>query len=149
MMKKSSMKKLLSVICVMVLFAAMALCITGCGGKEETPAPTAGNSTTASTVLGEGSKMFYFVAVDLEGKETGFEIHTDAQYVGEALVDHGLIEGESGDYGLYVKTVNGITLDWEKDAKYWSLLINGEYAMTGADMTEIEEGSTYTFLPAE
>ena len=148
-MKRSSMKKLLSVICVSVLFAAMALSFTGCGSKEEVPATTAGSSAVQFTPIGEGSKTFYFIAVDLDGAETGFEVHTDAQYVGEALVAHGLIAGDSGDYGLYVKTVNGITLDWDKDAKYWSLLINGEYAMTGADMTEIEEGTTYTFLPAE
>ena len=57
----------------------------------------------------------------------------------------GLISGEESQYGLYVKTVNGITLDYDKDGKYWAFYIGGEYAVTGVDTTEITAGSTYTF----
>ena len=151
MMKWNSFKKKLYVICVFVLIAALALNITGCASKKEAPAETAAipQVQSESTVIGEGSKVFTFVVVDLEGKETHFEVHTDAATVGEALLDNGLIDGDDGDYGLYVKTVNGITLDWDKDAKYWSFLIDGEYAMTGCEMTDITEGSVYTFTPAE
>ena len=92
--------------------------------------------------------VYYFVAVDLDGNETKYEIHTEEKLVGTALIAHGLIAGEDGPYGLYVKTVNGITLDYDKDGKYWSLLIDGEYAMTGVDMTEAVAGSTYTLMPA-
>jgi len=31
------------------------------------------------------------------------------------------------------------------DQTYWAFYINGEYASTGVDSTNIEEGSTYTF----
>ena len=152
MMKKYSIHKLLTVIGCMVLIAAMALTITGCGSKN--PSPTVSqtkepSSDVSATVLGEGKLIYYFIAVDLEGNETKFEIHTDEEMVGAALISHGLIAGDASSYGLYVKTVNGITLDYEKDGKYWSLLIDGEYAMTGVDMTEAAAGSTYTLLPAE
>lgn len=153
-MKHNSIRKWLSVLWCIVLIAALALNITGCAAttpSQDTStqeAPIA-DDEAAATILGEGSKTFFFVAVDLEGKESKFEIHTDAETVGAALMEHQLLDGDPGDYGLYVKTVNGITLDWDKDAKYWSLLIDGEYAMTGVDQTEITEGSTYTFLPAE
>ena len=171
MMNRSSMRRLLSVIGVLVLVAAMALSTAGCGSKAEEPkapvntepapqATTEANppeETAAETqaaeaqgnVLGQGSTVFTFVAVDLEGVETVFEIHTDAATLGDVLLEQELIAGDMGEYGLYVKTVNGITLDWEKDGKYWSLLIDGEYAMTGVDATEIAAGTTYTFLPAE
>lgn len=155
-MKMNSMKKMLSVMGVLVLIAVMALNMAGCSSEppakaETKPAAEVPVSTNADgvTVIGEGQKVFTFVAVDLEGKETQFEVHTDAKYVGEALVAYGLIDGEDGDYGMYVKSVNGIPLDWDTDGKYWSFLIGGEYAMTGADMTEIEEGVVYTFTPAE
>lgn len=111
------------------------------------PAESAAAESDIS-VIGEGNTVFYFTAVDLEGAESKFEIHTDAATVGAALIENGLISGDDGEYGLYVKTVNGITLDWDKDGKYWSLLIDGEYAMTGVDDTEITSGATYTFLPA-
>lgn len=132
-MKQHSMKKKLSAMLCMVLIAALALTMTACGGKQD----------SASS----GSISYTVITVDLEGKETTFEITTDKKMVGEELLAQGIIEGEQGEYGLYVKTVNGITLDWDKDGKYWSFYINGEYAMTGVDMTEAEAGATYILKP--
>ena len=45
-----------------------------------------------------------------------------------------------------VDTVNGITLDYNKDGKYWAFYINNEYAMTGVDSTPVEEGAAYAFV---
>lgn len=97
------------------------------------------------SVLGEGAQAFTFSVVDAEGAESLFEIHTDAATVGEALTENGLLEGEDGPYGLYVKTVNGITADYDKDKVYWAFYINDEYAMSGVDQTEITEGDVYSF----
>ncbi len=83
--------------------------------------------------------------VDKDGVETLFEIHTDKEIVGEALTELELISGDEGDYGLYVKTVNGITVDYDTDGKYWAFYINDEYASTGVDSTPIAEGESYSF----
>ena len=83
--------------------------------------------------------------VDKEGNETPFEIHTDKETVGDALAELGLIDGEEGDYGLYVKTVNGITADYDKDGVYWAFYVNDEYAPSGVDSTVITEGNHYSF----
>ena len=64
---------------------------------------------------------------------------------GKALLDQGVIAGEDSSYGLYVKTVNGETADYDADGTYWGLYINGEYAMTGVDATTLEAGATYAF----
>ncbi len=106
--------------------------------------PTDTNGAEA-TVLGEGEKQFSFNVVDADGNETAFVINTDAKTVGEALSALKLIDGEESTYGLYVKTVNGITADYDTDGTYWAFYINGEYAMTGVDSTDVENGSTYTF----
>ena len=45
-----------------------------------------------------------------------------------------------------MKTVNGITADYETDGTYWAFYIDGEYAMTGVDATEINEEAVYTFV---
>ena len=74
---------------------------------------------------------------------------TDKKTVGEALLDANLISGENGAYGLYVKTVSGITYDYEKDGKYWAFYINGEYGMTGVDVTDIVEGDFYALKAEE
>jgi hypothetical protein len=109
------------------------------GTTPETPDPN------APTVKGEGATVFYFNVVDKDGNETKFEIHTDKTVVGDALQELGLIEGEQGDYGLYVKKVNGITADYNVDQTYWAFYIGNDYGMTGVDMTNIEAGATYAF----
>lgn len=173
-MKMTDFKKSLSTIICIVLITAMALMTIGCednsntnvGGSESIENPAAENGAESDTVqesdteteqaesessdvdsnvLGEGETVFYFTVTDLDAVETAFEIHTDKTTVGEALLDVGLIAGEEGDYGLYVKTVNGLTLDYDTDGKYWAFYIDGEYAMTGVDMTDITGGSTYSF----
>lgn len=101
--------------------------------------------STEKTVLGEGTTTFLFSVVDKEGSETQFEIHTNKETVGEALQELALIDGEEGKFGLYVKTVNGITLDYNTDGKYWAFYINNEYALTGVDATTITEGDSYSF----
>lgn len=100
---------------------------------------------TELKVLGEGEIQFLFTVVDKEGVETVFEIHTDKEIVGEALLELGLIEGEDSEFGLFVKSVNGIVADYEVDGTYWAFYINGEYAMSGVDTTTIEEGTSYMF----
>jgi hypothetical protein len=72
-------------------------------------------------------------------------VKTDKTTVGAALLEVELIAGEDSQYGLYVKTVNGITLDYDKDGKYWAFYIDGEMAMSGVDSTDIAEGATYEF----
>ena len=44
-----------------------------------------------------------------------------------------------------MKTVNGITVDYEEDGAYWAFYIGDEYATTGVDATDIEEGASYSF----
>ena len=70
---------------------------------------------------------------------------SEAKTVGEALMAEGLIAGEDGPYGLYVKTVDGLTLDYDKDGMYWAFYINGEYGMSGCELTNIEDGASYAF----
>ena len=131
MMKRHSIHSMLSVLLCVVLIAALALFAAGCGTDSETPDPSA--------------KTFTFVVVDADGNETTQEITTTASTVGEALLAEGLIAGEEGEYGLYVKTVCGTTLDYEKDGKYWAFYIDGEYGLTGVDVTDITPGAVYTF----
>jgi len=159
--------RLLSCILAFVLIAALALCSVGCndnGEKEspETPTNTVTDNGTAEggssengtaddatasdiTVKGSGATVFYFNVVDGDGNIQKFEIHTDKTVVGEALLSLGLIEGEDGPYGLYVKKVNGIIADYDTNGTYWAFYVGDEYGMTGVDLTEITPGATYAF----
>ena len=97
------------------------------------------------TGIGEGEKSFLFTVVDLEGKTQIFLVSTNAETVGEALTENGIIEGEDGPYGLYVKKVCGIEADYEKHGKYWAFYVNGEYAMSGVDTTKIDTEKTASY----
>lgn len=131
-MNKKTMNKMMRLILCTVLIAVMALMAAGCGSKSA--------ETTAPGV------SFTFVVTDLEGNESTFDITTSKATVGEALLDEGLIVGEDSEFGLYVTSVNGMTADWDNDQTYWAFYIDGEYATTGVDATEVTEGATYSFV---
>ena len=118
------MKRTLALLLALVMLFAMTAC-----GKKEAPAAA--------------SVSFKVIVTDLDGNESSFEYTSSAASVGEVLVAEGLIEGHETEYGLYIDTVNGITADWDKDQTYWAFYINGEYATTGIDSTEIAADTTY------
>ena len=127
-------KAILSVLSL-VLIVAMAFSFSACGND--------GNTNTGDAKV---EKTFVFKVVDLDGSEKSFDITTDAKTVGEALVAEKLISGTEGDYGLMVDTVNGIKYEYNADGAYWAFYVNGEYAMSGVDTTDIVDGTTYSFV---
>jgi len=144
-MKTICKKHLTAFILFLSVFAAVAL-TSGCNGEK----PTADKiSTDRAETLGEGKRSFDFTVKDADGNEKAYVIKTDAETVGEALLELKLIDGEDGDYGLYVKSVCGKSYDYEKDGKYWAFFIDGEYAASGVDTTKIEDGKTYSFQAVE
>ncbi len=98
-----------------------------------------------NTTLGTG-KNTLTLTVKAEEKSVDFTIKTDKTVVGDALKEHKLIDGEEGPYGLYVKVVNGIEADYDKDQSYWSFEKNGEAMLTGVDSTEFKDGDHYTLV---
>ncbi|MBE6861500.1 MAG: DUF4430 domain-containing protein [Ruminococcus sp.] len=143
---------IISLLLCMMLIVATAFSTTGCGEKKDSGSQTdssgsqsSESSESAVTEIGEGKTEFSFCVVDKDGNESQFLVRTDKEIVGEALIENNLIEGEDGDYGLYVKTVNGITADFDKDKTYWAFYVNGEYASSGVDTTKIVPGETYMF----
>ncbi len=156
-MQKKCTRKLSSFLLCMVLMVAMALFSGGCGsktgnGNSSAQTDTGGQAEVkeltvadGQTELGEGLTQFTFNVVDKDGNETQFIIHTDKETVGEALLELELIAGDESEYGLYVKTVNGITADYDTDGTYWAFYIGDEYAVTGVDATAVTEGAAYAF----
>ncbi|MBQ5987536.1 MAG: DUF4430 domain-containing protein, partial [Clostridia bacterium] len=71
-------------------------------------------------------------------------IRTDAETLRGALEQESLIAGDEGEYGLFVKTVDGETADDAKQ-EWWCLTKGGEMWMNGVDTTEIADGDAYEF----
>lgn len=129
------MKKLLAVLLALLV----VLSTVACGSKKPEEKPVVRDGET----IGQGSKTFAAQIVDLDGNEISFTVKTDKDIVGEALQELGVLKGEEGPYGLYIKVVNGKMLDYNKDGAYWAFYVDGAYAMTGVDETQIVETSVY------
>ena len=150
-MKKNGLNKLLALLLALVMVLALAAC--GNKAQDNGGAGDDANVVTDSTVadgatVGKGATAFTVEVAQLDGTSITFTVNTDKATVGEALLELGIVAGDDTEYGLYVKTVNGVTLDYDTDGAYWAFYINGEYAMTGVDATNIEAGAIYA-LKAE
>jgi len=158
------MKKTIKSTLALFLALLMTLCLFACKEQAETPETSAGTSENGGAIapeglwanatyledtsFGEGAKTVK-VKVIVGEQSVTFTIKTDAKTLGEALIAHDLIAGDQGEFGLYIKFVNGIRADYDLDKRYWSFTKNGEYMMTGADMTEIADGECYEFTYAK
>ena len=139
---KEIIKKHFRSVLSLVLVAAMVLMFAGCGQNQDE------GTTTPSTSQQETvEKVFTFEVTELDGTKKEFKVQYDTEEtVGEALVNEELISGEVGQYGLMVDTVNGQKYDYNADGAYWAFYVNGEYAMSGVDTTEIDETAVYSFV---
>ena len=156
---KTFIEKFSALAIIIVLLFSLIGCTdnNGTNGTQEVPATNTqtpvSNSDPLSeiwsnakykedTELGEGSKTIV-VKVIVGKNAVKFTLKTDAETLGEALIDNNIVEGEMAQYGLYIKYANGIRADYSLDGAYWGLTQNGEYLMTGADKTNINDGEKY------
>lgn len=138
-MKK--LRKIMAFLLALVMVLALCACTK--------PMPIAEGKTTVGVkdgeTVGQGATAFSVEVKDAEGKATKFTVQTDEKTVGAALQKLNIISGEDSQYGLYIKEVTGITADYDKDGTYWAFYVDGQYALTGADLTDVKAGAVYTF----
>ena len=139
------MKRTIKQSIALILSLIFILCLTSCSSTQDSTSLWENATYKTDMQFGEGARTVV-VQVVVEDKTVTFTVKTDKTIVGDALTEHGLIDGEEGPYGLYIKSVNGIAADYDVDQSYWAFNINGEYAMTGVDTTEITEGATYQLV---
>lgn len=95
----------------------------------------------------EGAKTVTIEVVDDKGASEEYEVHTDAEYLTQAMEDakeEGLtFSGTDGEYGLTVDTVNGLTADFNEGSAYWAFYVNGEYCNYGVDEQPVADGDAF------
>lgn len=126
----NSIKRILSLILVLMLSAVAILNLNSCDKKiKETD---------------DGVKRTIKVTVvDDKAESTEFTIVTTKTTLRGALEQENLIEGEESQYGLYVKYVNGVRADYDQDKAYWRFTKNGVDLMSGVDSELISDGDCY------
>lgn len=153
-------QKTLHSLLALLMCAVMALSLCACNKAEETPSTQLKTSSsdqattndplwktatyTEDVTLGEG-KTKIDVDVIAGEKSITVTINTDAITLEDALKDVDLVEGEESKYGLFIKKVNGIEADYDKDQTYWSISKGGEYMNSGASAVTIKSGEKYEF----
>ena len=137
------MKKIFKLsIWILLLLCALSACTSRV--PENEPRIYA-DGAVINISVGTATKTFTVEVVDAQGNQVTVTVKTDLETVGEVLQKAGLLQGEQGEFGLYIKTVNGITADYEKDGTYWAFYENGQYALTGVDLTQSADGAVYRF----
>lgn len=146
-MKRISQNK---IIVSFALLLCMILLLSACGSREVLPEVWEDATYTEDTTMGEGSRKVdvYITAADKSVKLT---VKTDEEKLGAALLALGIIDGDMGEFGIYIKVVNGMTADYGVDASWWGfnkVLPDGtrETMMTGVDGVTISDGEAYELI---
>lgn len=90
------------------------------------------------------SRTVTLTVVHGDGSTKDFTVESDQEFLGDALQKEGIISGEESQYGLFVKTVDGETVD-EGAQQWWCLTKGGETVNTGVDSTPFAEGDVFEF----
>jgi len=90
----------------------------------------------------KGSKEIVVEVVIPEEESKEFTLHTDAEFLSQALEEASLVKGSVEDYGLFITEVNGRVAD-EAKQEWWCITKGGEDVYTGVDLTPIADGDHY------
>ena len=139
------MKKTVSSIICALLSIVLVVCLASCGNTVDAEGLWENATYRKDTELGKGATTVQ-VQVKAGEESITFTIKTDKKTLGDALLELGLVTGDQSQYGLYIKTVNGIRADYDLDKSYWGFYKNGEYMLTGIDGAEIADGEHYELV---
>ena len=140
---KNTVKKLMALLLAVIMLLALA----ACGQKDAKDDGKVELPVADGAVIGTGATAITVEVQGADGKSVTFTVNTDEKTVGAALLKLGGIAGEDSDYGLYVKTVNGETADWDKDQAWWCLTdATGEMTTVGVADIALHDGDSYAFI---
>ncbi len=96
----------------------------------------------------QGAKSITIEVVDNNGASTVYDVHTDAEYLRQAMEEAKGLEfsGAESEYGMMVETVNGITADYNVDQSYWGFFVNGEYCNYGIETQPVTDGDAFRIV---
>ncbi len=96
------------------------------------------NSFNAEPAKHPGEKTVT-VNVVLPTETRTYEHTTREVYVRGLLEEMQMVEGEESEYGLFVKTVDSVTVN-DANEEWWRFEINGEMSSTGIETTLFADG---------
>ncbi len=122
---KNVMKALLACAALVVVIVAMLVVY---------------NQFKPSTEKGAKEITVQVVIPEEETKE--ITIHTDAEYLRQALEEEKLIQGTDGEYGLFITEVNGRVAK-DTNQEWWCITKAGGQVNSAVDGIAIADGDQY------
>ncbi len=125
---KKSVKIILGVTGVAVLVAALVAVWMIFGAKPQA-----------------GAKAITIEVINSADESTLYELNTDAEFLRQAMDEaEGLTyDGEEGEYGIMISTVNGEVADYNVNGAYWGFYVNGAYCNYGIDTQPVLDGDAF------
>lgn len=124
---------MVAVLLSLVMLFSFAAC-SDANGNDST--------TTKKQTTAQATKTITVEVVSADETKKTFTIDTSEKYLRKALEQEKLIQGEEGEYGLYVKTVDGYTAN-DANKEWWAFYKDGEMLQTGVDLTPISDGDKF------
>ena len=97
----------------------------------------------------KGDKDITVTVVYEDKTQKEFEISTDAENLGDALLQEGLVTEEEHKTGYY-QHIDGVRADYTLDGAWWCVTKGGEMTTAGANELPIMDGDSFeiTHTPA-
>ena len=143
-----NIKKIFALLLAAMLLLSRAACATAPAGNDTETTTTAGTTadTGATGDTATGKNAITVKVVHKDGTEKVFTYHTDEEFLGDVLLDAGLIKGNDGAYGLEITEVDGETAVYATDKAYWALYEGDQYALQGISTTPVKDGGEYALV---
>lgn len=130
---KTNQNKVLSLVLALMMLFSMAACNN---------ANTDEGKTTKQPQTSQFAKTITVEVVKADKTKKSFTINTDEDFLRGALEQEKLVSGTESEYGLFIKTVDGYTVDDSKQ-EWWCITKGGETVNTGVDSTPIADADSF------
>ena len=110
--------------------------------SSESSAQSSESSSQQGSAVSAAVKNITVKVVHKDGSEKEFAIAAQGETLREALEQEKLVEGEDGQYGLFIKSADGETAD-DGNQEWWCVTKGGEQVNTGVDGVKIADGDVY------
>ncbi len=131
----------------LILALGILFCFAACNKPAQEQNDTSATEETEEIpVVGEGKNLITVKIVHKDKSEKTFKFRTDKEFLGDVLLEHKLIQGSDGAFGLEVSHVDGEQAIYNTDKAYWALYEGEQYAMQGVSTTPIKDGAVYKYV---
>lgn len=129
-MREKAHKSRGPIIALIVLMAAVAVCLT--------------LWLVRRPGTNEGAKALTVQVVHGDGSTKDFQFRTEAEYLAQALLEHKPlgVSGDDSQFGLYIRTVDGETAS-DAEQTFWSISRDNTALTVGAGSQPVADGEHY------